>query len=292
MESNADLTPLITIVGQTASGKTALALDLARRFHGEIIAADSRTIYKGMSIGTAKPSIAEMAAVPHHLIDIISPDKPFNVHTFQQLANAAIRDISARGCIPFLVGGTGLYVDAVLFGFQFAGHVADPIFRAELEQRSVVELQEMILSRSLLLPANKQNPRHLIRVIERDGALPSRQPLRPNTLVLGLEVERETLRNKVTQRVHQMVEQGLIDEVRMLADRYGWDVPALQAPAYKAFRAYVAGHATLEEAEQQFVQLDMQYAKRQKTWFKRNKSIHWISKTDDIVDIVTTFLNK
>jgi len=292
VEPHADNTPLIVIVGQTASGKTALALDLARRYNGEIIAADSRTVYQGMDIGTAKPTSDELEMAPHHLINVVTPGEPFNAERFQRLANQAIADIAGRGRVPFLVGGTGLYVDAVIYSFSFQGGSADPAVRAALERLSVPELQERIVSSGLELPANSQNPRHLIRTIERDGAVPGRQLLRDNTVVLGLEIDPDILRQKIHMRVHDMVARGLVEEVRALGYRYGWDIPALQAPAYKAFRPYIEGAITLEEAEQQFVQQDLQYAKRQKTWFKRNKSIHWISKTEQAVDIVTTFLNK
>jgi tRNA A37 N6-isopentenylltransferase MiaA len=161
-----------------------------------------------------------------------------------------------------------------------------------LQEKSVEELQRMLQEQGIPLPENAQNPRHLIRSIETGGDAPSRSDLRPRTLVLGLSIERELLEQKVRQRVELMVEQGFVDEVRHLADRYGWDIPALQAPGYRAFRLYLEGSLTLEEAKTEFVRNDMQYAKRQKTWFKRDPNIHWISKTEEAVDLVTTFLNK
>lgn len=292
MESYADNAPLIVVVGPTASGKTALSLELARRFNGEIIAADSRTVYKGMDIGTAKPTAEEMAAVPHHLVNVVTPDEPFNVHQFQQRAEAAIHDIVARGRLPIVVGGTGLYIDAVIYGFRLSGGPADPAQRAALEQCSVEELRGMIAARGLHLPVNDRNPRHLVRVLERNGAAVAQRGLRPHTVIIGLDVDRDELRQKVTLRVQAMIAHGLVEEVRRLGEQYGWDTPALQAPAYKAFRPYIEGRIGLEEAAQLFVQQDMQYAKRQKTWFRRNKSIQWISKTAESVDIVTTVLNK
>jgi tRNA dimethylallyltransferase len=292
VEPNADDTPLVVIVGQTASGKTALSLKLAHLFGGEIIAADSRTVYKGMDIGTAKPQADEMDGIPHHLIDVVEPDEPFNAREFQALARKAIDDIAGRRKLPMIVGGTGLYVDAVIYRFDLSGSAPDPRVRAELEQYSVEQLQSRIRERGLVLPVNARNPRHLIRTLERGNTPVSRHPLRPHTLVLGLSVEREQLAAKVTARVHAMVGQGLVGEVERLGKRYGWDTPALQAPAYKAFRGFVEGQITLEEAVRLFVQQDMQYAKRQKTWFSRNKDIHWISNLEEAVDIVTTFLNK
>lgn len=291
MESVTDQPPLVVILGQTASGKSALALRLAEQFNGEIVAADSRTVYKDMDIGTAKPTPDERAIVPHHLIDVVAPDEPFSAADFQRLANAAINDITSRGKLPILVGGTGLYIDALLYDFRFRA-AADPAVRRELEKLSVEQLQAHLTDEGIPLPTNAQNPRHLIRSLETGGEAALRGSLRPNTLVLGLQIEPEMLRQKITNRVDSMVEQGLVAEVERLAERYSWDTPALLAPAYKAFRPYLAGAVTLDTAKRQFVQNDIQYAKRQKTWFKRNPNIHWISKSDEAVDLVTTFLNK
>jgi len=290
MEPIADHPPLVVILGPTASGKTALALELAERYHGEIIAADSRTVYKGMDIGTAKPTAAERARVPHRLLDVAAPDQPFTVADFQRLANAAIKEISGRGKLPFLVGGSGLYIDAVVYNFTFraAPNVAE---RERLEAMSVDELQEAVHARGLPLPQNARNPRHLVRLLETDGALSGRDQLRARTLLIGLDPGRDILRQKITQRVDAMVAQGFIEEVKTLSGQYGWDAPAMQAPGYRAFRAYLAGEISLEEAKQRFVQNDMRYAKRQQTWFKRNEDIHWISKTAEAVELITTLLN-
>jgi tRNA dimethylallyltransferase len=245
-----------------------------------------------MDVGTAKPTTEEMGGIAHHLINVVKPDEPFNAHIFQRLANDAIKDITSRGKIPIIVGGTGLYVDAVIYNFDFSGQSANNELRADLEQRPIQELQAMITERGLTLPSNERNPRHLVRTLERGSTTTGRQGLRDNTLLLGIRVDHDILIEKITRRVHLMVQLGLIDEAKRLGATYGWDTPALQAPAYKAFRLYIAGHISLDEAERLFIQQDLQYAKRQKTWFKRNKSIQWISKTEEVVDIVTTFLNK
>jgi tRNA A37 N6-isopentenylltransferase MiaA len=160
-----------------------------------------------------------------------------------------------------------------------------------LEELSTDELQRLAAARNLPLPENARNPRHLIRLLETGGELPRRDELRPHTLLLGLDPGREILRRKIIQRVDTMMEQGFLTEVRELSEQYGWDVPALLAPGYRAFRLYLEGAISLEEAKQQFVQNDMQYAKRQQTWFKRNGDIHWISKTAEAVDLITTLLN-
>lgn len=290
MASRSDEPPLIVIVGQTASGKSALAMDLARRFNGEIIAADSRTVYRGMDIGTAKPSIQDRTLVQHHLIDVVNPNQSFSVADFQRLANAAIVDVANRGKLPIMVGGTGLYVDAVIYNFSLRTP-ANPELRKELDKLSVRELQARLVDQGLPLPVNAQNPRHLIRALETSGEAAARGPLRPRTLVVGLQIDPESLRDKIAQRIDGMVEAGLVEEIKRLVAQYGWDVPALQAPAYKAFRPYLEGRISLDEAKQQFARYDWQYARRQRTWFKRNKDIVWKNRTEEIVDLITSFLN-
>lgn len=291
MESKSDHTPLIALVGETASGKTALAIELAKRFNGEIICADSRTVYRGMDIGTAKPTVAERDGVRHHLLDVVNPDDSFSVADFQELAKKAVKDIASRGHVPLLVGGTGLYVDAVLYDFTFR-QAPDPQERERLQSMTVQELQTEIIERGLAMPENNQNPRHLARTIETDGVQPSHKILRQNTLVMGLSIDREVLRAKLIKRVDAMCEAGFIDEVRNMFAKYTSAIPALQAPGYKAFKAYLDGDSSLEEAKVLFVRNDYQLAKRQRTWFKRNKSIHWVTEQAEAVDLVTTFLNK
>jgi tRNA dimethylallyltransferase len=283
--------PLVVLVGETASGKTALALHLAKVFGGEIIAADSRTVYSGLDIGTAKPNSQERLAVPHHLLDVVTPDQEFTVADFKNQALRAIREVGDRGRLPLLVGGTGLYVDAVVYDFTFRPP-AEAEERERLERLSVEQLQAIILEQSLVMPLNARNPRHLIRAIEAKGVTPKRTKLRENTLFLGLKVEPEVLRSKLEARVAAMVSAGFIEEVKRVAGQYGWGARALQAPGYRAFRAYIEGSISLEEASAKFIQNDWQLARRQRTWFKRDDNIHWICKTEEAVDLVTTFLNK
>lgn len=286
--------PLLTIVGTTASGKSALAIELAERFGGEIICADSRTIYRGMDIGTAKPTAAERAQLPHHMLDVVDPDEPFSAAQFKQAANQAIDEIQARGKLPLLVGGTGLYVDAVLYDYQFHT-AADPALRAELNGLSVPELQNRLRAAGIALPENSRNPRHLIRALETGGARAGRGTLRPNTLVIGLDPGQQALKKRVEARVEAMFAGGFLDEARRLGEAYGWEAEALQTPGYKAARNYILGAQSQAECQAEFVRNDLHYAKRQRTWFRRNKSIHWFTNSgeiDDIVDLVTTHLNK
>ncbi len=251
--------PLIVIVGQTASGKTALAVDLALRFDGEVICADSRTVYKGMNIGTAKPRLPEMKGVPHHLLDIIDPDQAFNVSDFKRLADRAITDIQGRGKLPILVGGSGLYINSVIYNYDFADSKG---------------------------PRDELNPRHLA------GDLPKpEQRIRPNTLVLGIDIEPDILKTRIIKRVEDSIDQGLIDEAAMLSQKYGWDIPSMQSPAYKGIKEYIDGTLTLDEAVDKNVLYDSRLAKKQRTWFRRNNSIQWMADPSESVEIVTTFLN-
>jgi len=291
MDTRPRTSPLIVIVGQTASGKSSLALELAKQFDGEIICADSRTIYQGMDIGTAKPSATERRQVRHHLLDVTTPDQAFSAAQFKAQANQAITDIADRGKVPIMVGGTGLYIDAVLFDFQFSSspNLAE---RQKLQALSIEELQDEVLKRGLELPYNDKNPRHLMRLLETGGVSQAKSALRAHTLVLGLEVPRDDLLQRITTRVDDMMDRGFVNEVKTLAGKYGWDAPGLQAPGYKAFRSYIQGTTLLQQAKDEFIKNDMLLSKKQRTWFSRNHSIHWVADPRAAVEIVTTFLSK
>lgn len=291
MESKSDQPPLIVIVGETASGKTALAIELAKQFGGEIIAADSRTLYKGMDVGTAKPTLAERSEVKHHLIDVTTPDRPLTAADFKRLAQQAIESISARGKIPILVGGTGLYIDALLYDFSF-GVKGNGAMRQKWQDLSVEQLQDELRKRSIALPVNEKNPRHLIRQLETGGMLQQYKPLRANTLILGLLIDRDELISRVSLRVEKMFDDGLVDEVDNLTSQYAWDNPAMHTIGYREFEEYDPEHVTIEDLKGQIKKNTLQYAKRQRTWFRRNKSVHWTHQKEEAVDLITTFLNK
>jgi tRNA dimethylallyltransferase len=291
MEPVADDAPLIVVLGQTGSGKSTLALDLAQRFKGEIIAADSRTVYKGMDIGTAKPSVEDRQLVPHHLIDIVAPDEPFTAADFQRQARVAIGDIAARGRVPIMVGGSGLYIDAVLYDFNFQG-AQNVTERDRLQKMSVEELQGILIEHAIALPKNEKNPRHLVGAVLHDGVVKEPQVLRSNTLVIGLRVEEEKLAARIRKRTEKMIAQGLEQEVRNLVEVYGWKGQLTESIGYQDFQPHLNGARTLQDVVQQIVTRTMQYAKRQKTWFKRSPDISWISNPEEAVALVTTFLNK
>jgi tRNA dimethylallyltransferase len=290
----ASQTPLICVVGETASGKSALALRLAQQFDGEVICGDSWTVRREMDIGTAKPTAQDRALVPHHLLDIVGPDEDFTAAVFKRLAQAAIEDISARGKLPVMVGGTGLYIDSVLYDFGFLA-AGDRGARAELNNLSVTELLKKVHDLGLVTDnVDTHNKRRLIRLIETDGAIPTRQELRENTFIIGLKTDREILQRRIISRVDTMLTDGLEDEVQTLSDRYGWEAEGLKGVGYAQWREYFAGAQSLPETRQKIIKANLDLAKRQRTWFKRNKSIRWFTtpvKWLDIVDSVTTFLN-
>lgn len=281
-------TPLIVIVGPTASGKSALGMQLAQKWNGEIICADSRTVYKGMDIGTAKPCGADQAAIPHHLLNIVEPDESFTAAQFKVLASQAIDDIARRGHTPIMVGGSGLYVDGLIFDYKF-GDVADPRQRSQLQQMTVDELQAICREKNIELPTNDQNKRHLIRAIELGGLPKNDRLLRANTIVVGIATDRGELRHRVEQRAQAMVEQGITDEVRRLAGRYGWEAEAMTGNIYRIFRGVIEGTKTTDQAVQEAIQSDMQLAKRQMTWFKRNPHVIW-GTPDELSEHVDAFL--
>jgi tRNA dimethylallyltransferase len=294
MAPDSEVTPLLVIVGETASGKTELSLKLAHRFGGEIICADSWTVRKHVDIGTAKPTPEERAEIPHHLVDVVEPCEDFTAAVFKRLANDAIADIAGRGRLPIMVGGTGLYVDGVIYDYDFLP-AGDRSEREELNKLSIAKLLERIeYSKIELGDVDTRNKRRLIRLIETKGRRPGRAPLRDNTLMIGLRTPREEIERRIVKRLDDMLASGLEDEVRGLADRYGWDCEALKGIGYAQWQGYFSGGQSLPETRVKIIKATFEYAKRQRTWFKRNKSIHWFDNPVDmakVVDSVTTFLD-
>ena len=283
--------PLVVVVGPTASGKSALAMRLARTHNGEIIAADSRTIYRGMDIGTAKPTAHDQQSVPHHLIDVSDPDQSFSAAEFKELALQAIDDIASKGKVPIMVGGTGLYVDAVIFDYHF-GPAADEAERAKLNEMTVEELQDLCRQKNIKLPINSENKRHLVRAIELGGLISHNKQLRENTFVVGISTERDILRARVSVRAKEMVAEGVLEEVERIGQKYDWRGEALKGNIYRIFKGVIQGDKPLDEAIEEFVQSDMALAKRQMTWFKRNQFIHWSSNPEELANQVDTFLRR
>jgi len=268
--------PLVVIVGPTASGKSSIAVELAEQYNGEIICADSRTIYKGMDIGTAKPSKVDQARVPHWGLDLISPDETFSAADFKLYAVQKIAEIRARGHVPFLVGGTGLYVDSVVFDYEF-GPVADPEMRSKLEQMSLEELHKYCIQHNISLPENHQNKRYVIRAIEQKGISTKRSetPIE-NTIIVGITTDREQLRERIQKRSEQLFDDGVVLEAKILGDTYGWENEAMTGNIYRLSHAYLDKLITAGELKFRNETADWQLAKRQLTWLKRNQFITWV----------------
>lgn len=289
--SMAAVAPLIVILGPTASGKTALSIDLAKKYNGEIICADSRTIYRSMNIGTAKPTAAEMRGVKHHMLDVVDPDQKFTLWNFQQSTKKIIEEIRAIGKIPFLVGGSGLYVDSIVFDYEIAPQSIDYTARQGLEKKTIDNLLMMIKKQHLELPANYKNKRHLIRVLEQ-GKVNQERLERPveNTITVGITTNKEILETRIRLRAENMIERGLIDETQNLISTYG-DQPVFHSNSYGEIQKFLRGEITgREQLIERIVTVDRQLAKKQLTWFRRNKDIAWLD-IDSAEEYISNILN-
>jgi tRNA dimethylallyltransferase len=284
--------PVVAIVGPTAVGKTRLSLTLAQDLQGEIISADSMQVYKRMDIGTAKASEEEQRLVPHHLIDIIEPDEEFSVADFQERVDELIPKIYRRGKLPMLVGGTGLYVQAVIEGFIFPEMEPDWELRerltAEAEEKGTEFVHDKLRKIDSKL-ADKLHPNDLRRVIrgievyQQTGQTSTyfqqkaeNTPPRYQAVKIGLRRKRDSLYERINQRVDLMIKEGLVDEVRELyKEGYDRNLISMQGLGYKEIIAYFEGEYDLQEAIRLIKRDTRHFAKRQFTWFKRDKSIHW-----------------
>lgn len=284
--------PLVAIVGETGSGKSSLALKLAKQFNGEIISADSWQVYRGFDTGTAKPTATERQAVRHHLLDVAEPVEGFNAALFKELANKAISDIHSRGKLAILVGGTGLYVDSVIYDFGFLPVVASSE-RAMRNERELSDLLVEARERGVDLGGiDIRNKRRVIRALESGGQRPSRHQLRPHTLLVGIRINREELHERITQRVDLMLERGLAQEVRKLSGSLGWDVEPMKGIGYQEWREHFQDSQSLEETRERIIKATMHLAKRQRTWFKRNSGIQWVDNSNQAIVAVKTFLSQ
>lgn len=272
--------PLVVITGPTASGKTSLAIKIAKKFNGEIISADSRAIYIGADIGTAKPTREEQATIPHWGIDLVVPGKYFSVADYKQYADQKITEIRSRGHIPILVGGTGLYIDSVLFNYQF-GKKASKFLRFLLQRMTVGALQAYCRKHNIILPENSKNKRYLIRSIEKAGSTCSKSDLPLSTsIIVGITTKKPELRARIDSRADSFFADNVIDEAMKLGKKYGWKNEAMKSNIYPLIRQYKESQITLDEAKSKFSIADWRLAKRQLTWMRRNLFIHWLSLYD------------
>lgn len=271
------MAPLIVITGPTASGKSSLAIKLAKKWGGEIVCADSRTVYKGMDIGTAKPSIDEQKQVPHHLLDIAMPGQRFTVHDFQTRAKNTIAKIRQRGNVPILVGGSGLYIDSVVLDYDLAveGNLEQ---RHQLEAKSIDQLHTMLKNQRIPLPENHLNKRYLIRALEKKTHISSgRTEPKDTTYVVAIATEEATLQARIRARVESMFEAGVVDEADRLAHQYGWDCQAMTGNIYAIIRQLYASDINRQEAIERAIRRDRQLVKRQLTWLRRRTYVKWLS---------------
>lgn len=292
MSEPAPLIPVVAVVGPTASGKSALAVELARLLNGEIVSADSKQIYRYMSVGTAVPTEEEMAGIPHHLLQFLNPDQNFSVAEYVELAQKAILEIHARKKLPVVAGGTGLYVSSLLDNITFFDTKSDPVLRQELEQTAAEKGNQYLLDLLNTFDpqlAQKLHPNNLGRIIRgieayRLTGIPmsehqkaSRQKESPyRCCIIGLNYRnRDLLYQRIDRRVEKMMENGLLEEIKELI-RMGYSQTAAQAIGYKEFFGYLQGKSALEESVARVQQESRRYAKRQLTWFRRDERVNWL----------------
>ncbi|WP_394966712.1 tRNA (adenosine(37)-N6)-dimethylallyltransferase MiaA [Candidatus Allofournierella merdipullorum] len=295
-----DKMPVVAVGGPTASGKTAFSVQLAKRLGGEIVCADSMQIYKGLDVGTAKATKEEMEGVPHHLMDFLPPEQTFSVADFVEAANREVKDIAARGRLPILVGGTGLYIESFLNGVRFAEQKADPALREKLEQEAAALGPEAMHQKLAAVDpdyAATVHPNNVGRVVralelyyatgktmsrQRAESLPETPPF--DSLVFCLApADRAQLYRRIDLRVDRMLEAGILEEAKLVFENRGCYRTAAQAIGYKEFFPYFEGTAELAACADKLKQASRNYAKRQLTWFRRMENIIWLDPGDEAI---------
>ncbi|MCY8909097.1 tRNA (adenosine(37)-N6)-dimethylallyltransferase MiaA [Bacillus atrophaeus] len=289
--------PVVILVGPTAVGKTNISIQLAKALNAEIISGDSMQIYKGMDIGTAKISEREMEGIPHHLIDILDPSEPFSTADYQRLVRSKIKEISERGKLPMIVGGTGLYIQSVLYDYTFTEEANDSAFRKKMEEAAVQEGAEALHARLAAADSeaaasiHPNNIRRVIRALEilHTSGKTMSQHLKEqkreqlyHSVMIGLTMDREALYERINERVDMMMAEGLADEVKRLYNQNLRDCQSIQAIGYKELYAYFDGIVTLSEAVEQLKQNSRRYAKRQLTWFRNKMHVSWFDMTPPV----------
>ncbi len=298
--------PIVYVIGgPTASGKSKLAVELAKKVNGEIISADSMQIYKEMNIGTAKVNKEEMQGVQHYLVDFVSPDERYSVSNFKKDAERAIEEILAKGKTPIVVGGTGLYIDSLIYGIEFQDEEVDLEYREKLNKIADEEGLENLYKKAqkidpeAMKKISVNDKKRIIRVLEiyhKTGKTKTEQEAqsRKNKVkyeykVFAITMDREKLYERIEQRVDSMIEQGLIEEVKQILEKYHTFPTAMQGLGYKEVVEYLEGSCTKEEMIEKIKKETRHYAKRQLTWFRKNKETIWLDgekSTDENVSII------
>ncbi len=293
---------LVAIVGPTASGKSAWGVELAKKFNGVIISADSRQIYRGMDVGTTKISKKERKKIPHYMLDIVDPDDDFSVSLYQKSVLNLLKSIEHKNrklkkqIVPFLVGGTGLYIAAVTDGLQFPNVPPNPALRAELEKLSLEDLVSRLICLDPDTQADIKNKRRVIRAIEIIQSGSNRLPqIKPDfeVLKIGLGKDWELLKKGIEMRVKKMDITALVKETKkLLKKRYDFNRPALSALGYREVRSFINKKITREGLTEKLIRLHIRYAKKQMAWFKRDPKTHWIKNRDQAEKLVANFLSR
>lgn len=275
---------VIAIVGPTASGKTKFSINLARKINGEIISADSRLVYKGFNIGTAKPTKEEMNNIPHYMIDIVEPDDEYSAGLYKESASNIIKEINSKGKVPIVVGGTGLYIDVLLKGYSLPGVEANKKLRESLSKKSNNELFEILsrLDPSAITGLEINDRKKIIRTIEIITSTgrkleESRGMTDSNYEIewIGKNFRRNELYQRIDERVENMIDAGLIDETNELLKKYGRIYNLINTIGYREMMLYLDGALSLNEAKELLKKNTRNYAKRQLTWFRKNQNIKW-----------------
>lgn len=283
------LPKIVAVVGTNASGKSALGIELAKKYHAEIISADSRQVFRGLDLGSGKVTPEEMQGVVHHMIDVREPNEFYSMADFQRLSYQYIEEILGRGRLPMIVGGTGLYVDSVLDGYLLSDREPDLAYRAELEKLTTPELYDMLMKLRPDVEVEKNNRNRVMRIIERihdgDEAMPGKQA-RYESLRLGVSWPRDVLGKRIDERLERRLEQGMIEEVQGLMDRGATTEFLLGLGLeYRFITQYLIGE--IPDKQEMLNKLAIaikQFAKRQMTWFRRNKDIVWLDMSGDYFD--------
>ena len=300
---------VIVICGPTASGKTALSIELAKKINGEIISSDSMQIYKDMNIGTAKPTIEEMQGIKHYLIDFVDPDKRYSVADFKKDAEKAIKEILNNGKVPIVVGGTGLYVDSLIYGIEYQDIKFDEQYRKELEEIAIQDggLEKLYnkakeidsLAIEKISPNDRKRIIRILEIYKATGKNKTEQEeesrkngVKYDYKVFAINIEREKLYDRINKRVDIMIQQGLIEEVKKLLQKYNKFPTAMQGLGYKEVVEYLENKCTKEEMIEKIKMETRRYAKRQITWFKKNKQTIWIDGLKDKQDNIKIILEE
>ncbi len=300
---------VIVIAGPTASGKTALSIELAKKINGEIISADSMQIYQDMNIGTAKVTVEEMQGIPHHLINFLPPNRRYTVSDFKRDCTNAIEEILAKGKVPIMVGGTGLYIDSMVYGIDYPDMEFDEKYREELLKKAEDEqgLQELFEQAKKIDPEamkiiSKNDKKRIIRVLEiyqatgktktEQEILSRKKSIKYDFKVFALAWDREKLYERINKRVDIMLEQRLVQEVQDLLQKYTYFPTAMQGLGYKEVVTYLNEECTYEEMVEMIKQETRHYAKRQFTWFRKNKDTIWLNAEDGIQNNINIILEE